>query len=97
MRPFDTSMPSRKSGEPAGTRRSGNSRCDSRPVGGALNRRTERSASAGCFSEASSLVPTRMSMSGWRAVKSRSLGTKYSLAKNGCTEMRTVSVAAPDS
>ena len=53
------------------------------PSGGDLNSRMETSASAGFFSDASSLVSTCISMSGYSAEKSLSRGMKYSLAKNG--------------
>ena len=73
----------------AGAMRSGNSNRENRLAGGARNRRIDRSASDGCFSEVSSLVPTWISISGWSAMKLRKRGTKNSLAKNGCTEILT--------
>ena len=53
-----------KSGEPAGAKRKGKSRFDGMFAGGALKSRIDRSASDGCFSADSSLVPTWISISG---------------------------------
>ena len=53
------------------------------------------SASAGRVSGLSSLVPTWISISGWAAVNSLSRGTKYSLPKNGCTDILTGVGTAP--
>ena len=66
--------------DPAGTRRSLNSRFDCRPGGAERNRRIDRSASAGCVSALSSLAFTWMSISGFADVNSPSRGTKLELS-----------------